>query len=143
VILFVDSSSIVSLHLQEPGRADTIGQLIGAADAVSCSLISYVEVRRALARARQVRPRRLTAAQYARALAEFHRDWPRYLRVAVNERLAHSAAALADKHLIKSLDALQLASAVTLRDRVADSLLFSSWDDQLNSAAAAEGLALA
>ncbi len=63
--------------------------------------------------------------------------------MAVNERLAHSAAALADKHLIKSLDALQLASAVTLRDRVADSLLFSSWDDQLNSAAAAEGLALA
>lgn len=143
MILFVDSSSVVSLHLQEPGRADTVGRLIDAAGAISCSLISYVEVRRALARAGQVRPRRLTAAQYARALAEFNSDWPRYLRVAVNERLAHSAAALAEKHLIKSLDALQLASALTLRDRVADSLLFSSWDNQLNNAASAEGLEIA
>ena len=139
----MDSSSIVSLHLQEAERADKIGLLIDSADVVSCSRIAYVEVRRALARARQVRPRRLSARQYGKALSEFNADWPRYLRLAINERLIHAAGDLAETHLLKSMDALQLASVVALRDAVPDSLLFSSWDDNLNKAARTEGFTLA
>jgi len=143
VILFVDSSSIVSLHLQETGRAGLVGHLIAAADAVSCSRIAYVEVRRALARARQERPRRLSAGRYTQAVSQFNSDWPRYVRVAVTERLIHAAGDVAERHVLKALDALQLASAIALKNGVPDMLVFSSWDGNLNKAARTEGLVIA
>jgi hypothetical protein len=46
------------------------------------------------------------------------------------------------KHSLRALDALYLASALFLRERVRSGVFFSSFDERLNEAAQAEGLAV-
>lgn len=44
------------------------------------------------------------------------------------------------KHSLRALDALHLASALFLRERIQSDVFFSSFDGKLNEAAQAEGL---
>ena len=142
MILYVDSSSIVSLHLQEPGRHETMKETIAKADFVSCSLIAYAEVRAALARASrepQRRPR-LDNLRYQEVLLDFARDWRKYVRVPTSNKLVRLAGDLADKHALRGYDAVHLASAMALGDRIPEAVAFSTWDDSLGNAAVKEGL---
>ena len=66
-------------------------------------------------------------------------EWTKFEIVDVHQGLVERAAALAVGQRLRSLDALHLAAALTLRP---DELQFASWDDRLSAAAAAEGLAL-
>jgi hypothetical protein len=52
------------------------------------------------------------------------------------------AARLAEVHRLRAYDAVHLASAVILARRPGGETLFVSWDDQLDAAAAREGLRL-
>ena len=140
MILYADSSSIVSLHAQEPGRHVAVREAVAAADFVSCSGIGYAEVRAGLARAR--RQQRIDDAAYDRALRDFHRDWRRYMKVQPSNRLLRLAGDLAEKHALRGYDAVHLASALTLRDRIPDTVAMSTWDSRLSQAAAAEGFSL-
>ena len=66
-------------------------------------------------------------------------EWSKFDVVDLDQSLAERAADLAIDHRLRSLDAIHLAAALTLRP---DDLVFASWDDRLAEAAAAEGLAL-
>lgn len=138
MILYVDSSSVISWHLEEPGRHELVRRAIEAADAVASSLLTYAEVQAGFARAR--REQRLTSARHARASSDFDRDWRNYAKIQATNRLVHLAGDLAQTHALKAYDAVHLASALTLRDRVPDTISFSTWDERLARAAASEGL---
>lgn len=71
--------------------------------------------------------------------ATVHTEWAEFDVVDLDQSLAERAADLAIRHRMRSLDAIHLAAALSLR---ADELLFASWDDRLSEAAAAEGLTL-
>lgn len=68
----------------------------------------------------------------------FHVD-KEYLSVAVDNKLLMDARLLADKYTLRSLDAIQLASAVEAASLLSDPLTFVSADDKLLLAASQEG----
>jgi hypothetical protein len=145
LILYFDTSSIVAILLAEASRHHLLRTLIEEADFVATARISYAEARAALDIARREptrRPRLLNEA-YVAAVSALDRDWRSYIRVNVSERLVRSAGQLAAEQHLKGYDAVQLASALELSERIGSEVRFSTWDLALSRAAQAEGLELA
>jgi predicted nucleic acid-binding protein len=144
VIVYLESSALLSVHLREPARHEEVVKVILEAEGTYTSPLSLVEVRSGLARARfKDNPPRLTAAGYARALTEFNADWYRHLQVAITDEVLERAALLTESHRIRAYDAVHLAAVLRVRDTAVDSVLISTWDRELAAAASAEGIALA
>jgi predicted nucleic acid-binding protein len=145
VILYLDTSSILAIHLKEPQRRDTVLSLIEPASAVATSRVSYAEARAGLALARR-EPRsqpRLSEQDYGLAVAGLNRDWDSFMRIDASEELVQSAGRLAELYNLRGYDSIQLASTIELSSRVPDEILFSTWDVVLSNAALSEGLSLA
>jgi predicted nucleic acid-binding protein len=142
LILFQDSNSIAKRYLNdEEGIAET-KQAMDSAEFLAASFLAYVEVRALLAAANRGKRFR-TGSQYSRTLREFEEDWPDYFKISITEELILNAGELAEKRGLRGYDAVQLASALVLRESVADEVQFSTWDLDLNRAAIAEGLDVA
>lgn len=77
----------------------------------------------------------------------FRQDFAQgYIVISVNSVLIQSAMHLAEQHVIRGYDAVQLASALWVRDRLREpaiNLVFVCADTALNKAARAEGLSVA
>jgi predicted nucleic acid-binding protein len=135
VILYVDSSSILSIHILEAGRHEAASKAIDQSDVVATSPITYAEVRSGLARARyKENPPRMDERQYQIAVTDFNRDWPAYFRINPAARLIRTAGDLAERHRLRGYDALHLASVLALRNRVPDQVWISTWDEELADA---------
>jgi predicted nucleic acid-binding protein len=140
LILYLDSSSIVKLYVDEEHSAET-RRAAEAADRLAASFIAYVEVKAAFARHR--REQRIRTRQYQRLSDEFESDWPEYHALTVTEAVIRAAADLVSTHALSGYDAVHLASALSLAAQTPEDLGLSSWDSQLVRAAEAEGLSLA
>jgi predicted nucleic acid-binding protein len=83
------------------------------------------------------------ANDYAVALRSFPRDWRTFTKLRVTQELLRRAAIVADRHALRAIDAIHLASVLELQDRLHDLLSFSVWDVDLRRAASVEGITLA
>jgi predicted nucleic acid-binding protein len=137
VTLYLDTSSLVKLYLDEPD-ADEIQQLVREADVVVLSVLAYPEARATFARRR--RERLMTTAEAVAAVKQLDADWPRFVALAFGEELASAAGRLADAHALRGGDAVHLASFETLVANCDDrDVRFSSADDRLSRAARSLG----
>jgi predicted nucleic acid-binding protein len=135
VILYADSSGLAKLYLDEP-HSDDVEAWVLAADAVATSRVTYAEVASALARRHAAGS--LSDRGLRVSLGDLAEAWGEYLVVDLAER---SAGDLAVRHVLRGLDAVHLAAALTLRDAVGpDGLALASFDAALNRAAVREGL---
>jgi predicted nucleic acid-binding protein len=133
VILYLDTSSLVKLYVEEPGSAEVRG-LVEAAEIVAASVVAYPEARAAFARRR--RERSLTLAAHRRTKAALEADWPHVLALDVSSPLARSAGDLADRYQLRGFDALHLASYLAFARELQDEdVRFSSADRKLERAA--------
>ena len=133
MIVYLDTSSLVKLYVEEAG-SDAVRRLVSEAEKIAASVIAYPEARSALARRR--REGGLSASDHRSAGAAFESDWRRLVRVGVTETLCRAAAGLAERHALKALDSLHLASFLALRRRLPrQRVAFSSYDKRLNRAA--------
>lgn len=141
---FLDSSSIVKRFARERGSKFILGLLRPSAKNVfSSARITEVEVCAALARRQKAKT--LSVTQTRKALKRFRRDFPnKFTQVAVSESIVLEASRLAEKHALRGYDAVQLASALAAnQNRISNGLtplILVSADDELNTAAQAEGL---
>jgi predicted nucleic acid-binding protein len=136
LILYLDTSSLVKLYVEERGSAD-IEHLVGEASLGCTSVIAYAEARSALARI--CRQGSLTAEEHSVAKADLDRDWPRYLSLDVTPEVWRTAGDLAEKHSLRGFDSLHLASFLYLASaNLGEPVQFSSFDGRLNDAARAE-----
>ena len=137
MILYLDTSSLVKLYVEEPGSADVRRTLEDATIATS-SVVALPEARAALARRR--RERSLTAADHRRAKAALDDDWPRLLTLDVSTTIAKSAGDLAERHRLRGFDALHLASYLAIAGEFPGEVVrFSSADRALERAARRAG----
>jgi predicted nucleic acid-binding protein len=83
---------------------------------------------------------RLAVERYPEADAEFQDLIDRLRLVDVSEHLAGVAGDLAARYFLRGLDAIHLASALTLQEGLGEAVSFSSFDGRLNEAAADCGL---
>lgn len=105
--LYVDSSALLKLYLDEPD-SDDARRMLTADPVLVTSWLTVVEVRRNLGRA-------LTGADLARARAAFEADTDAIALVALDEVAWRVAADIAEELGVRSLDAVHLASAKRLR----------------------------
>ena len=138
---FLDSSALVKLFVDEAYSQALRNALqpIGD-DAKAMSPLTQVEVRSALQR--RFRNGEITPDAFRVAVAEIQLVSTRWIRVPLDEHVIHLASLVIDRHALRSLDALQLASALALRDEIeqGDTLLFIAADHRLLEAARAENL---
>lgn len=135
---FVDTSALAKRYLVEVGTAWVISWIEpSAGNVVVISELALVEFQSLLAR--QVRGGVLTAAAGDKLRSDFlihYRD--DYLVVHLDTLIAQSAGELVRKHKLRSLDAIQLASALRAQELLAEPMELVSGDENLLAAASAE-----
>jgi predicted nucleic acid-binding protein len=135
--LYLDTSALVKLYVEEEGSS-MVRQWVDDADTVATSIIAFVEARAAFAR--RHREKRISSAAHARLVRDFAADWDRYLVLEATQPLMRLAGRLAATHALRAYDAIHLASAKILREKLAEPVFFASWDARLAAAARKEGL---
>ncbi len=133
--LYLDTSSLLKLYVEEAESPDVCA-LVDRAHAVVTSVVTFAETRATMSRLR--REKRLAPAHYAEAKRSFMEDWPKFLTISVTDDLARSAGDLAEKHGLRGVDAVHLATFVQVLERSEDDVEFSSFDTRM--VAAARGL---
>jgi predicted nucleic acid-binding protein len=141
VNLYLDTSSLLKVYLRHEEGREAVESLLRQAAGVYVSLVGYAEARAAMARAH--RDHRLDLSTYQAIATAFEEDWQRNTPVDVSEVLVKLAGGLAEKHFLRGLDAIHLASALTLQRELGDSVTFSAADGRLMAAASVEGLLVA
>lgn len=142
MILYQDTNSMVKRYVKDEKGIEETRQAVEEADIVATSLLAYAEARAAFAAANRS-GRFAEKDEYPLLLEDFEADWDHYAKVNASPELVRSAGGLAEKHALRGYDAVQLASALVLRERVPDAIRFATWDRDLARAAAAEGFELA
>jgi predicted nucleic acid-binding protein len=137
-MVYFDTTSFVKLYVDEEGSS-SVRDLMASPDVAASSWLLFVEMHGVLAR--MSRSIRIDASYREVALARFESDWSRAVRIPLTESILRAAAAAADRHVLPSLDAIHLASALTLSR--GGEVVLSSWDSPLLDAAAAEGIRVA
>ena len=133
VTLYLDTSDLVKLYLDEPD-SDDVRKLVDRAEVVATSVVAYPEARATFARRR--RERLMTVAETSAAVRQLDADWPRLLSIPVSEEMARAAGRLADAHGIRGCDAVHLAAFESLVTRCDDEeVQFSCADERLVRAA--------
>ncbi len=124
---YVDSSALLKNYFAEPDSS-VAERLLGSDPVLVTSWVTVVEVRRNLARA-------LSGAELGQAKQQFAADLEAMALVAVDESVCRAAGQIGEQLGVRSLDAIQLASAQRL---VIPALPFVTFD--LRQAQAARSL---
>lgn len=139
---FADSSALLKLYADEPDSG-----AIRSLDVVVVCSLARVEVPAALWR--KQRSGELSDGDARLLMAEFDADWfgtdedpPRFVAVAPTPSTLESALALVLEHDLRAYDAIQLASALALRDLDPGCDAFACADRALRAAARSHGFAL-
>jgi len=135
LIVYLDTSSLIKLYVEEEGSAAVRALVAGAAVVATCAL-AYPEARSALARLR--REGGLTQIEQARAKSDLDRDWGGFLALPV-DAVCRQAGDLAERHGLRGTGSIHLASYLALLGRKEGvAATFSSFDERLNLAARRE-----
>lgn len=143
-IYFLDSSGLVKRYVSETGSKWILNLVRPSSNnSIYVARIAGVEVTSALARRRKGKT--LSSTETAKAIKRFEKHFNRrYGKVNISSDLIESAMKLADKHSLRGYDAVQLSAALEIEAEIkavgASGLIFVSADNELNSAAQAEGL---
>jgi predicted nucleic acid-binding protein len=126
---YVDPSALLKRYVEEPDSG-TAEQLLASDPVLVTSWVTVVEVRRNLARL-------LTGSALREARQFFAADLDTFALISVDQAVCDSAAQIAERLRVRSLDAIHLASAQRL---VIPGLPFVTFD--LRQAQAARSLGL-
>ena len=133
----MDTSGLVKIWVDE-AHSDQVRAAVRGASHLGSSMVAHAELGATLARLE--RERLLTHEEREDIQSDFRARWVRMHRVGVGPRLARRGADLARTHALRGFDAIHLATALTLQERLG-SLTFVCFDKGLMKAAMAEGFA--
>lgn len=136
MILYLDTSSLIKLYIEEPGTPEVYRQ-IATTSLVCTSVIAYAEARSALARL--CREGSLSPEEHARTKTDLDQDWKHYLMIDATSEVWRAAGDLAEAHALRGCDSIHLASLLHLaRTDLGEPVQFSSFDDRLRQASRRE-----
>lgn len=132
--VYLDTSSLLKLHIEEP-ESDRVRELVEGASVTVTSNVAYAETRAALARRRK--DGTLTAPAFRTAKRDFEADWSTYLVIPASAEACREAGNLAERYHLRGFDSIHLASFAEMLRRLEgrDDAQFSSFDERLNNAA--------
>ena len=134
MILYLDTSSIVKLYIEETG-SDAVRRWAGEAEVLATCRIAYPELISALNR--RLRSGDISKKEFRLLIDGFSKEWADFAIIDFDEI---EAGRLAEKYGLRGFDAIHLSALKLLKDRDNHiSLAFSSFDKELNRAAASDG----
>ena len=135
MILYLGTSSLVKLYMEED-RSDAVRGWVKEAEIVATCRVAYTEVISALEL--KYRQKDLSKSEYDHIVKRFSQDWLNFAIVDFDER---EAGLFVKKYGLTRFDAMHLSAAKLIKKESRDILLsFSSADENLCRAAAAEGI---
>ena len=137
MIVYFDSSVLVKRYVTEE-KVEEVDLLWSQSDEAACSVIGFAEVLSAIAR--RVREGAIAPSERDLLIPRFRSDWDSLVHVAVSEEVNEIAAPVLATYPLRAMDAIHLASAVSLRGEADREVLFASADARLAAAARSEGL---
>jgi predicted nucleic acid-binding protein len=141
---YFDSSALVKYYAQEIGTNWVRGLIdVQPANEIFTALVTGAEIVAAIKR--RERMNLITASDAGAALAVFRNQFRiRFKALRTSDTVVDRAMNLAEAHRLRGYDAIQLASALLIEERMTAQgvgpLTLISADDELNEAAQAEGL---
>lgn len=137
MILYCDTSAFVKFYFQE-AYADVLSTHRQESEAVAISIVGYAEFLSAVNRKK--RAGNLDLRGFGRVAKRFETDWSDLVRVDVTDELNQIVGRLLAEYPLRGFDGIHLASAVLLKDRLAENVVcFASLDDRQRQAAEQEG----
>lgn len=136
IVLYAESSALLAWLLGDP-RQDDVIHALGSAETTITSSVTVVECARALVRARSMR--RISTADERTALRFLDETLSTWHVLDVTDDVVAAACRRFPHEPVRSLDALHLASAVTVQDAVG-AMSMLSLDDGVRRNAAALGM---
>ena len=137
MILYLDTSAYVRVYVREAGHDLTWNATQNASE-IATHLITYVEMRAALARMQRMG--RLIAEEAASIKATFEQDWDKSLKIFPAEAMIRRAGELAERFGLRGYDSVQLAAARTLQDMAGEEVQFACFDTRVGKAARMLGM---
>ncbi len=115
-----------------------VDRLLTRGEPVATATIAYVELYSGLTR--RYRQGVISPIQYSRMCRQLEEEWSAYMRLELHEDILQLARQLVQQHGLRALDGIHLASALSLRSELGESVTFIASDTQLLRAAACEDL---
>lgn len=134
-MMYWDTSALVKQYAEEVGSSE-LHKWKGHVRA--SSVIAFVEVYSAITR--RHRQGSLSLKQFKTIVEQFGLDWQSYVRIPVHADLISLVAILIQRHVLRILDALHLASALQLQEDLGEPTDLLAADGALVAAAHAEEL---
>ena len=138
--VYLDTSALVKLYIQETGTAQVLAAVEAAESAhVIVTDVSRVESRSAVRR--RERASDVSGTEANQILKQIERDVSSFFLVQpTSSAVLEEALRLIDRHPLRAYDALQLAGCLVVRDSLPGPVTFVCADAQLCQAAKQEGL---
>ena len=134
---YFDTSALVKAFLVETGT-ERAKHLLLKDDLAATATITYAEMYSGFSRKR--RERGLSAGQYQGVCREFEKYWPSCVHVELTSEVLELARDLMKQHPLRAFDAIHVASAIQLKQEMAESVTVIGADERLLQAAKAEDL---
>ena len=137
MILFLDTSALVKLYIDETGSPG-VHVAVAHAEIVAVCRIAWAEACAALARRAREVPADEPATLAARtALAQ---DWPRFFVVEITQAVVERAGDFAETFALRGYGSVQLAAACEILTAAPGEVGFACFDNRLSKAAKVLGL---
>jgi uncharacterized protein len=141
-LLFLDTSALVKLYVQEPGTDRLLPLFSDRPDNRFAVLaISVVEVRSAIRRRQRAGDIDASAATAILESVRSHME-TRFIRQMINETVIDTALEMIDRYALRAYDAVQLAGCLVLSATAGEAFTFVCSDHPLLEAARSEQLAV-
>ncbi|MEP7344782.1 MAG: type II toxin-antitoxin system VapC family toxin [Gemmatimonadaceae bacterium] len=135
--LYIDTSAVLRSVL-ESGTSPDVEERIASAPLLVTSRLSHVEASRAIIRLRTLGT--VSETQLADAVHDINQLWWRCETWELSKSVCRLAAEVAPSRLLRTLDALHLATFIRARELIAGLELLTT-DERLRDAAAGQGSA--
>lgn len=136
MILYLDTSALVKRYFKEEYSDEVLSRWQRAEEIVTSS-VAYAETMACFYRKK--REAELSHKLIGKIADLFRMDWKSFIRVEVNDELNQYIDMVVGKHRLRGFDAIHLASAMIIHEKLPENFLFVCFDDRLAHAAYEEG----
>ena len=137
MILYLDTSALVKRYFREQFSDEIVQRWQSAAQIVTSS-VTYAETMASIYRKK--REAVLSDPPLRDLVGLFHLDWQSFIRVEVTDELNGYIDRAVENYPLRGFDAIHLASALTVHEKLPDDFLFACFDGKLAQAARTEGM---
>jgi uncharacterized protein len=137
MILYLDTSALLKRYFQE-SYSEEVAEMWNKAEIIATSSVAYAETMATLYRKKKEAG--LSQKVTQNLTHGFQQDWGGFVRVEVTDDLNEYIDTVVKNHYLRGFDAIHLASAVVIHERLPHNFFFACFDQKLNQAARREGL---